>query len=69
MQVMDPLWLLNPGQTSPEVQNSISDPTKWTDVLQFLKKKQCSIQILPHELEGEIILSLRQRGGVRNGRY
>ena len=45
MQVMDPLWLLNPGQTSPEVQNSISDPTKWTDVLQKLKKEKCRTKI------------------------
>ena len=57
------LHTLNPGQTSPEVQNrGISDPTNRTDVLQIiLKNKQLNlspnaipgkgaglIQILPH---------------------
>ena len=36
----DPLWLWNPGQKLPKVQNSgISDPTKSTDVLQKIPKK------------------------------
>ena len=35
---VDPPWLWNPGQMSPEVQNrGISGPTKRTDVLQKLK--------------------------------
>ena len=40
MQVRDPQWLWNAGQTSPEVQNrGISGPTKRTDVLQNFSKK------------------------------
>ena len=40
MQVRDPSWLCNPGQTSPEVQNrSVSGSTKRTDVLQIFFKK------------------------------
>ena len=41
MQVRDPPWLWNPGETLPEVQNrSISGPTKRTYVLQKIFKKK-----------------------------
>ena len=37
----NPLWLWNPEETSPEVQNrGISGPTKRTHVLQKFKKKK-----------------------------
>ena len=43
----DPLWLWNPGQTSPEVQNrGISGPTKRTCALQFFFKKFKTREIL-----------------------
>ena len=36
------VWIINPEETSPEVQNrSISGPTKWTYVLQKFVKKKC----------------------------
>ena len=47
-QVRDRPWLLNPGQMSPEVQNTgISDPTKRIYVLQKLRKKSSTVQNIP----------------------
>ena len=43
MQVRDPSWLWNPGETLPKVQNrGISGPTKRAYVLQNLKKRRKS---------------------------
>ena len=43
--VRDPPWLLNPGQTSPEVQNGlIGGPTKKNYVLQLNFQKNNSVQ-------------------------
>ena len=43
MHARDPPWLWNSGETSPEVRNSISGPTKRTYVLQKFKRKHATL--------------------------
>ena len=62
----DPHWLWNPEHMSPEVQNrGISGPTKSTDVLHFLKKKQNNHSKLFQQLSQKFLQNYDVQHSIR----